>query len=294
MASDIVVAIDGGTESVRVGLVCCATGALVSSAAAPYTTATPANGWAEQRGEDWLRALGEASRQCTNVLRMFFLVGRHAVRCALYGVKTLPGMCVRACYPCPCILGLCSGEVHLGSGDTSHCPTTHYTAYGTHGWWRVARNTTAVNAGMAGATVAPDRIKALSFVTTTCTLLPVGADGQPLCPALLWSDVRATEQADRIFATGHPAVTRVSGAGFSVRKRYRAAARVWAHVPCECACAGMCGREAGAVLESRSCLARQLLVVVVVVCGRVCTHACECASCSHLLDVGFDSSGRRN
>jgi ribulokinase len=46
-------------------------------------------------------------------------------------------------------------------------------------------------------------ICAIALDATTCTLLALGADMQPLLPALLWMDVRAASQAERIFATAH-------------------------------------------------------------------------------------------
>jgi hypothetical protein len=132
---DILVVLDGGTESVRAAAVCAETGAVLASAARAYPTHTPQNGWAEQSSADWWAAAVTATRACL----------------------------------------ASAAEVDVTGGD---------------------------------------QVRAVSFVTTTCTLLPVGVDG-PLCPAMLWSDVRAAAQAERIFATGHAAVKRVSSAGFS-------------------------------------------------------------------------------
>ena len=143
----VVLAIDGGTESLRVGLICADSGALIASHAAAYPTHTPHNGWAEQSPEDWWAALATATRGCLE--------------------------------------------------------------------------------GARAAGVEAERVVALSFVTTTCTLLPLAADGTPLCPALLWSDVRAGAQADRIFAMQHPAVQRVSSAGFSAE--WMLAKALWLH-----------------------------------------------------------------
>ena len=143
----VVLAIDGGTESLRVGLICADSGALIASHAAAYPTHTPHNGWAEQSPEDWWAALATATRGCLE--------------------------------------------------------------------------------GARAAGVEAERVVALSFVTTTCTLLPLAADGTPLCPALLWSDVRAGAQADRIFATQHAAVQRVSSAGFSAE--WMLAKALWLH-----------------------------------------------------------------
>lgn len=144
---DVVVAIDGGTESIRVAIVCASTGAVLASAAGQYQTHTPHNGWAEQTPEEWWAALATAASGCLEAA--------------------------------------------------------------------------------AAASVATERIKALSYVTTTCTLLPIGADGAPLCPALLWSDVRAGAQADRIFGLNHSAVQRVSSAGFSAE--WMLAKALWLH-----------------------------------------------------------------
>jgi sugar (pentulose or hexulose) kinase len=142
--AEVVLAIDGGTESVRVALIDVSTAAVVAAASSAYATSTPENGWAEQAPDEWWTALQAATRDCI-----------------------------------------------------------------------------AAGAGNFG------KILGLSFVTTTCTLLPIGADGTPLCPALLWSDVRASAQADRIHATGHSAVSRVSSAGFSAE--WMLSKALWLH-----------------------------------------------------------------
>ena len=142
----LVLVIDGGTESVRVALVCVSTGEICANSSAPYSTHTPANGWAEQDPNDWWEALVIASQSC---------------------------------------LSQAPKQAH---------------------------------------------VIALTFATTTCTLLSIGKDGLPLGRALLWSDVRATAQAERIWATGHPAVRRVSGSGFSAE--WMLAKALWLHDEC--------------------------------------------------------------
>lgn len=54
--------VDGGTESLRAG-VFDAAGTPLSFASAPYPTAFPAPGWAEQRPADWWTALGVAVKE---------------------------------------------------------------------------------------------------------------------------------------------------------------------------------------------------------------------------------------
>ncbi len=56
-------AIDGGTESLRVGI-CDVEGHLVATAAQAYPTRFPRSGWAEQDPEDWWTALVAAVRCC--------------------------------------------------------------------------------------------------------------------------------------------------------------------------------------------------------------------------------------
>lgn len=56
------------------------------------------------------------------------------------------------------------------------------------------------------AQINPADIIGLSADATCCTMVPMKADGTVLRRALLWMDVRASEQAARIFACGHSAL----------------------------------------------------------------------------------------
>ena len=57
-----------------------------------------------------------------------------------------------------------------------------------------------------------EEIAGISVDATSATVLAVEADGRPLRPAIMWMDVRASEQAERIAGTGDPAL-KVSGFG---------------------------------------------------------------------------------
>lgn len=57
-----------------------------------------------------------------------------------------------------------------------------------------------------------DAIKAMSIDTTCCTVVALDASGKHLRPAILWMDMRSSEQADRVSRTGDVAL-RVNGAG---------------------------------------------------------------------------------
>jgi FGGY-family pentulose kinase len=65
---------------------------------------------------------------------------------------------------------------------------------------------------MQQAGVSPEEIAGISVDATAATVLAVDAEGRPLRPAILWMDVRAFEQAERIAETGDPAL-KYSGFG---------------------------------------------------------------------------------
>ncbi len=64
----------------------------------------------------------------------------------------------------------------------------------------------AVRNALAAAPIKPADIIGISADATCCTMVPMQADGTVLRRALLWMDVRASEQAARIYATGHAAL----------------------------------------------------------------------------------------
>lgn len=71
-------------------------------------------------------------------------------------------------------------------------------------WW--AGLVGAVRDCLRVAHVSPAEIIGLSADATTCTMVPLGKNGQVQGRALLWMDVRATDQAARVFASGHEAL----------------------------------------------------------------------------------------
>jgi ribulokinase len=86
----------------------------------------------------------------------------------------------------------------------THFPRPGHAEQDPADWWTGLVG--AVRDCLESASVSPGAIQGIGFDATTCTLLPLSADGQPLRRALLWMDVRAGEQATRIFETGHPAL----------------------------------------------------------------------------------------
>ncbi|HSV32251.1 MAG TPA: FGGY-family carbohydrate kinase [Atribacteraceae bacterium] len=66
-------------------------------------------------------------------------------------------------------------------------------------WWKAAQDT--VRRCVFEGEIKPEDIAALSISASSCTVLPVDRFGNPKYRAILWMDVRAYEQAERINAT---------------------------------------------------------------------------------------------
>jgi FGGY-family pentulose kinase len=77
-------------------------------------------------------------------------------------------------------------------------------------WWSALAK--AVPQALAEGDVSPTEIAGISVDATSSTVLAVDAGGRPLRPAIMWMDVRASEQADRVAGTAHPAL-RYNGHG---------------------------------------------------------------------------------
>jgi len=75
-------------------------------------------------------------------------------------------------------------------------------------WWRGAA--AGVRRVLAESGVAPDTVAGIGIACTCFTMVCVGADDRPLRPALMWMDVRATEEAATIAESGAEAL-RYSG-----------------------------------------------------------------------------------
>ncbi len=70
-------------------------------------------------------------------------------------------------------------------------------------WWNGL--VSSVRGAMQRTGVSPQDIAGISYDATTLTLVAVDGNGQHLRPAIMWMDVRATDQARRIGESDHPA-----------------------------------------------------------------------------------------
>ena len=77
-------------------------------------------------------------------------------------------------------------------------------------WWKALG--IAVRKAVADARVSPSSVATICLDTTSCSVVALDANGDPLRPALIWMDVRSGEQAKRIAACGDEAL-RVNGYG---------------------------------------------------------------------------------
>lgn len=67
-------------------------------------------------------------------------------------------------------------------------------------WWR--NFVTASKAAIAASGVSARDIAAITYATTSCTVVALDENGDALRPAILWMDVRAGAEADAVLATG--------------------------------------------------------------------------------------------
>lgn len=125
----------------------------------------------------------------------------------------------------PYLLGLDFGSSGCRAGlfDTEGTPlhftdTTFATAHPRSGWaeqnpddwWAALADVT--RRVLAESGVSADAIAGIGYGATSATLVALDAQGRPTRDAIMWMDVRATEQADRGTALDHP-VSRYNGGG---------------------------------------------------------------------------------
>lgn len=114
--------------------------------------------------------------------------------------------------------GLRAGVFDLQGHPVAYASTPYATAYPQPGWaeqdpwdwWAALGRSVRQALHEAGAT--PREVAAICLDTTSCSVVVLDALGDPLRPALIWMDVRSYAQAERIAASGDPAL-RVNGHG---------------------------------------------------------------------------------
>lgn len=121
----------------------------------------------------------------------------------------------------PCVIGLDCGTggaralvTDLAGRVLGQATSAYPTRYPRPGWaeqspedwWTAA--VAAIRAALAAAGVSAADVTAISADGTSSTLVALDADLQPIGPAILWMDNRASAQARRMTATGDDALAR--------------------------------------------------------------------------------------
>ncbi|MFH1148861.1 MAG: FGGY-family carbohydrate kinase [Actinomycetota bacterium] len=75
-------------------------------------------------------------------------------------------------------------------------PQDHYAEQDPADWWRAVCETTGRLVGKAR--VDPSEVMGLAFASQMLGVVPVGQNGEPLCPGIIWMDSRAEKQAARL------------------------------------------------------------------------------------------------
>ncbi len=92
----------------------------------------------------------------------------------------------------------CSEKISL------YTPASGFAEQDPDEWWEAICK--ATNKAIVTSEIDPSRIRGMSLDTTSCTVLLSGDDMKPLQKAIMWMDVRASEQAKRISQSGHNAL----------------------------------------------------------------------------------------
>jgi FGGY-family pentulose kinase len=95
--------------------------------------------------------------------------------------------------------------VHFEAGEfDTHHPRPGQAEQDPDDWW--SSLVSATRSALAGSGVSPEEVAGISLDATASTVLAVDAQDRPLRPAIMWMDVRASDQAQRIEHTGDPAL----------------------------------------------------------------------------------------
>jgi len=110
-------------------------------------------------------------------------VGTHALRCCLFDLD-----------------GNKVSDASV-SYETS-MPRESWVEQNPDNWW--AALIEALRQVMRGSGIKGEEVAALSYACTSCTVVVLDRQGQPLRPAVMWMDERAYREAELITATRHP------------------------------------------------------------------------------------------
>jgi xylulokinase len=109
------------------------------------------------------------------------------------------------------------GNIHASAFQPYpvHYPRPDWAEQNPEAWWNAITTTTRQVLEQAGIT--PQDVLAMVYTTQMLGIVPMGQDGQPLRPAIIWLDGRAPQQAERIMRKflGRRVFAAVAGAELS-------------------------------------------------------------------------------
>ena len=114
----------------------------------------------------------------------------------------------------------------LGSATTAYkttFPKPSWAEQNPEDWWQALGS--SVNAAVSSSRIQPSEIAAICLDTTCCSVVALDATGRHVRPALIWMDIRASQEAMRISSCGDEAL-RLNGYG-SVSAEWMAAKALW-------------------------------------------------------------------
>lgn len=94
--------------------------------------------------------------------------------------------------------GFCAVEF-----DTTY-PRSGWAEQDPEEWW--SSLVKAMSGALEESGVSPEDVAGISIDATASTVLAMDKSDAPLRPAIMWMDIRASDQADRVAQTGHPAL----------------------------------------------------------------------------------------
>jgi ribulokinase len=92
-------------------------------------------------------------------------------------------------------------------------------------WWRALGE--AVREALQSARIAPSEVIALAVDTTCCSVVLLDSKGEPVRPALIWMDVRASAEARDVAATGDRALAVNAGGAGPVSAEWMLPKALW-------------------------------------------------------------------
>lgn len=92
-------------------------------------------------------------------------------------------------------------------------------------WW--SSFVQAARRAISESAVDPAAIEAITLATTSCTVVALDADGKPLRPSIIWMDVRASDEAEAVLATGDDALLANGGGRGPVSAEWMIPKALW-------------------------------------------------------------------